>query len=175
MAIGSAGESLRRVAAQRFSGSDPSGTSVALAGGVPRHISLVSFALLALAACGFDPGDDSPMTPPAVYRQWWAKTEACSGLSGDFDRVQWSVIPGYGFKCSSGTCAGHWEPDHKIYLAQDWTTNEMVVRHEMLHDLVGHRGHPDPPFGSPCPLTWATWKGDPSPSLDTAAQDLAGF
>jgi len=44
-----------------------------------------TLALVLLAACGFDPGDDSPMTPPAVYREWWAKTEACSGLSGNFE------------------------------------------------------------------------------------------
>src|SRR4051812_27935612 len=77
------------------------GTSVALPGRVlPRFYPLV-LALVALTACGFDPGDDAPMTPPAVYRQWWAKTEACSGLQGDFDRIEWSVVPGYGFKCKS--------------------------------------------------------------------------
>jgi hypothetical protein len=35
--------------------------------------------------------------------------------------------------------------------------DEMVVRHEMLHDLIGMPGHPAPPFGKGCPLTWATW------------------
>jgi hypothetical protein len=35
----------------------------------------------------------------------------------------------------------------------------MVVRHEMLHDLIGRSGHPNPPFGEGCPLTWATWNG----------------
>jgi hypothetical protein len=143
---------------------------------VPRlSLLYASSALLVLAACGFDPGDDSPMSPPAVYREWWAKTEACSGLSGDFDRVKWSVVPGNGFECASGTCAGHWEPDHHVYLAEDWTTNEMVVRHEMLHDLLQRAGHPDPPFGDPCPLTWATWQGDRGPSLETIAQNLPAF
>ena len=117
-------------------------------------------ALVLLAACGFDPGDDSPMSPPAVYREWWAKTEACSGLRGNFDRVKWSVVPGHSFPCSSGRCAGHWEPDHEVFLAEEWVMNEMVVRHEMLHDLLERSGHPDPPFGDPCPLTWATWQGD---------------
>lgn len=154
----------------------PSGTTVAFASGVPRPALLwTTSALVMLAACGFDPGDNSPMSPPAVYRVWWARTEACSGLSGDFDRVQWSVVPGDGFKCSSGTCAGHWEPDHHIYLSQDWTTNEMVVRHEMLHDLLGRPGHPDPPFGEPCPLTWATWQGDRSPQLEPRSRDLPDF
>ncbi len=35
----------------------------------------------------------------------------------------------------------------------------MVVRHEMLHELLQRGGHPTPPFGSGCPLTWATWPG----------------
>jgi hypothetical protein len=35
--------------------------------------------------------------------------------------------------------------------------DEMVVRHEMLHDLIGRPGHPAPPFGQGCPLTWETW------------------
>jgi hypothetical protein len=134
-----------------------------------------TLALVLVAACGFDPGNDSPLTPPAVYREWWAKTEACSGLSGDFDRVRWSVVAGHSFACSSGKCAGHWEPGHDIYIAQDWTANEMVVRHEMLHDLLGRAGHPDPPFGSPCPLTWSTWQGDRAPLLEGLTHQIADF
>jgi hypothetical protein len=30
----------------------------------------------------------------------------------------------------------------------------------ILHDLLGHSGHPNPPFGEGCPLTWATWTRD---------------
>jgi hypothetical protein len=114
---------------------------------------------LALAGCGFDAVGDQPMAAPDVYRTWWAKTEACSGLTGDFDRVQWEVVPGASFHCSSGQCAGHWESDHRIWIADQYLTNEMVVRHEMLHELLGHSGHPSPPFGEGCPLTWATWTG----------------
>ncbi|HEY8256639.1 MAG TPA: hypothetical protein VIG08_03210 [Gemmatimonadales bacterium] len=97
------------------------------------------------------------MIAPDEYRAWWDKTQACSGLSADFDRIEWLVVPGHGFTCSSGLCAGHWESDHRIYIAADWLKNEMVVRHEMLHDLLGRPGHPNPPFGKGCPLTWETW------------------
>jgi hypothetical protein len=99
------------------------------------------------------------MTPPDFYRAWFAKTEACSGITGDFDRIKWFEVPGNEFDCPSGQCVGRWNTDHSIFISQAWTDNEMVVRHEMLHDLIGHPGHPDPPFGSPCPLTWATWRG----------------
>lgn len=115
------------------------------------------------------------MTPPDVYQEWWAKTEACSGLRGDFDRVRWSVVAGPSFPCASGKCAGHWEPGHLIYLADAWRTNEMVVRHEMLHDLLDRSGHPDPPFGNPCTLTWATWKGDRTPTLEPLTHGMADF
>ena len=115
--------------------------------------------LAIVSGCGFDPEGDVPMEPPPVYREWWAKTEACSGRTGNFDRLRWSVVEGHSFSCSSGECAGHWRSDHHIYLAGDWVMDEMVVRHEMLHDLLGRPGHPDPPFGVGCPLTWESWNG----------------
>ena len=43
--------------------------------------------LAILNGCGFDPEGDMPMEPPAVYREWWGKTEACSGRTGNFDRL----------------------------------------------------------------------------------------
>lgn len=46
-----------------------------------------------------------------------------------------------------------------IFLATDWKMYEMVVRHEMPPKLIGHRGHPNPPFGEGCRLTWETWGG----------------
>ncbi len=113
--------------------------------------------LLLLGSCGFDIAGSAPIEAPAVYREWWGKTESCSGLSGDFDRIEWLVVPGYSFECSSGQCAGHWRRGHQIYIAEEWVMNEMVVRHEMLHDLLNGGGHPDPPFGEGCPLTWETW------------------
>ncbi|MBA3658021.1 MAG: hypothetical protein H0W67_00300 [Gemmatimonadales bacterium] len=125
-----------------------------------------------LSACRYDPAGDEPMDPPSLYRTWWSRTESCSGLSGDFDRVRWQVVAGHSFQCPSGQCAGHWSSSHEIFLAQDWTMNEMVVRHEMLHELLQRGGHPTPPFGSGCPLTWATWPGDHNPP-ETQSQSIA--
>lgn len=115
--------------------------------------------LAGLTGCGFDPVGDVPLDPPPIYREWFAKTEACSGRTGNFDRLRWSVVEGRSFSCPSGECAGHWRTNHHIFLAGDWTMDEMVVRHEMLHDILDVTGHPDPPFGDGCPLTWATWNG----------------
>jgi hypothetical protein len=124
----------------------------------PRLFAAVGL-LVALTGCGFDPEGDVPLDPPPVYREWWAKTEACSGRKGNFERVRWSVIEGRSFPCSSGECAGHWRTDHHIFLAGDWAMDEMDGRHEMLHDLLDRTGHPDPPFGEGCPLTWESWRG----------------
>ena len=98
--------------------------------------------------------------PPAAYRQWFAATEACSELTGSFERLQFYRVPGSEFPCPSGMCVARWTDDHRIYVAAGFIDNEMVVRHEMLHDLIGHPGHPDPPFGaSACSLTWTSWSG----------------
>jgi hypothetical protein len=137
-------------------------------------ITRLSPLLLLLGACGFDVAGSTPIEAPAVYREWWGKTESCSGLSGDFDRIEWLVVPGYSFECGSGQCAGHWRQGHRIYIAEEWKLNEMVVRHEMLHDMMNRGGHPNPPFGEGCPLTWDTWArspdllvtGKPLPLLD---------
>lgn len=120
---------------------------------------LIGVPLLAAAACGFEPAGDAPIKPLSLYREWWARTEACSGRTGDFDRISWFVVEGPGFACPGGVCAGHWESTHRIFLAGDYRQNEMVVRHEMLHELLGRPGHPDPPFGAECPLTWSSWNG----------------
>ncbi len=133
--------------------------------------------LLCLPAAGcqrFAPEEATRFTPPAEYATWWAATEGCSGRHGSMARVNWFKVPGEGFACPTGTCVGRWEDNHTIYVAEAWLDHEMVVRHEMLHDLLGVDGHPDPPFGSPCPLTWATWTGPraglrgdaPMPGLD---------
>ncbi len=122
-----------------------------------RVLGLVACAALVGACHAFDPEGDEPFQPPAAFRVWWAKTEACSGRRADFDRIEWLVVEGPSFPCKSGQCVGHWESNHRIWIAREWIDDEMVVRHEMLHDLIDKPGHPAP-FGTDCPLTWETWK-----------------
>jgi hypothetical protein len=116
--------------------------------------------LPSLGGCSpYEPSDARPIDPPAGFVTWWQKTEDCSGRTGDFQRVRWFVVPGDMFECPGGECVGHWQDPHHIYISEAWIDNELVVRHEMLHDLLGRPGHPNPPFGQGCPLTWATWGG----------------
>jgi hypothetical protein len=120
---------------------------------------ILTAALTFTASCSFEPAGETSIQAPAFYREWWSRTEACSGLTGDFDTVRWFAVPGHGFECPSGTCAGRWERGHRIFISADFESNELVVRHEMLHELIGHGGHPNPPFGPECPLTWSSWQG----------------
>ncbi len=136
-----------------------------------RRVPLV-LGLVLLASCGgFAPTASAPLVPPSTYRQWWTATEACSGLSGDFARVRFEVVPGGDFECPSGRCVGRWEPPATVYLSERWVGNEMVVRHEMLHVLIGRSGHPDPPFQRGCGLTWDSWTA-PSTSQSAAAPHI---
>ncbi len=144
----------------------------------PRAVGRVSLrvvpAALVLVGCAFEPQGDRPIEPPAKFRTWFAKTEACSGLSGEFQRIRWFVVDGAGFDCPGGKCVGRWNDDHRIFIAGDYLDNELVVRHEMLHDLIDHPGHPDPPFGIGCPLTWATWRGSDTATTTAVATPFTG-
>jgi hypothetical protein len=139
-------------------------TSIVCRPARPHARRLATAAALLLAGCNFAPEGDQPMEAPPEYRAWFAQTEACSGRTGDFDRIVWHVVDGESFECPSGRCVGRWNNDHHIYIASAYLKHELVVRHEMLHDLLGRPGHPDPPFGNGCPLTWESWREQSSPN-----------
>ncbi|HEX2449739.1 MAG TPA: hypothetical protein VHJ69_01290 [Gemmatimonadales bacterium] len=117
-------------------------------------------AVLGCAADSAAPSSHERFDPPALYRAWFEQTESCSGIGGDFDRLRFYRVPGDEFSCPSGMCVGHWTDSHEIFVAEAFLEDELVLRHEMLHDLIGHPGHPDPPFGpAGCGLTWTSWSG----------------
>lgn len=113
---------------------------------------------LCLVACSAltDPGpeDDAVLEryPPfEVYTEWWDELQACAGEAGDLDRVRFHVVlaplgvSGRQFVCGPGTreCAGRWIPPHDILLGPGFLLSEVIVKHEMLHDLLQTTGHPD--------------------------------
>ncbi|HXO86575.1 MAG TPA: hypothetical protein VN803_13730 [Gemmatimonadales bacterium] len=89
-----------------------------------------------------------PFDPPATYSVLWTEVETCSQLTGSMSLVNWYIVPGTTtFKCEYGACRGLWVAPHSIYLsdvaAHDFFGDDFfTVRHEILHDLVGHPGHP---------------------------------
>jgi hypothetical protein len=120
-------------------------------------------------------------TPPAVYRQWWDLTEACSGLAGDFSRVAWyrvrdtSRIP-----FGDGTLVnGYWHPSgNRVVLADSAELDGDLVRHEMLHALLQDGRHPRDAFIGRCAGTVVCSgrcisEAGPAPAPDPTARPLA--
>ena len=107
---------------------------------------------------------------PQLYRQWFAQTESCSGLIGDFQLIDWYVVPeSKSFTFEGTERIGMWEKSggrSRIVIAGDFASHEMVVRHEILHHLIGRSGHPTELFESQCKLTWESWgSGEPAGSI----------
>ncbi len=106
--------------------------------------------------CGCDvtglPHGAQRFTPPAQYRAWWALTEACSGLHGDFNSVTWYTVPNTNTFTLEGTLVnGAWYGDpNRIVLGDSVKFAGSLVRHEMLHALLQVIGHPRQQFLGNC-------------------------
>lgn len=91
----------------------------------------------------------APFEPPTLYQTWWDELETCSRRSGDFQRVEWHLVeagPDRTFPCGPRECAGAWESPHAIYIAGGYMGAELLVKHEMIHDLVQSGSHLDRAF-----------------------------
>lgn len=91
--------------------------------------------------------------PPDVYHQWWALTEACSGIRGDLAMISWYEVPGAeSIPAPRGqTQQGEWESSgNRIVLAGKSRLEGDLVRHEMLHALLRRGAHPRQSFVGRC-------------------------
>lgn len=85
--------------------------------------------------------------PPPSYAADWQQMEACAGITADFDRVTWFRsdslldVPGLG---AFGISDWH---HHRIALDAQSVNDDVVVRHEILHELLQEDGHPVEYFG----------------------------
>jgi len=119
----------------------------------------VATVVVAAGAACLDPFAPPPGTshldPPPVYPVLWQGVELCSGLTGDFRRVHWFVVPQSPFPCGEIECVGLWKTPHDVYLGaavvNDSLNRYFTVRHEMLHDLL-HGGYDHPPVFEQCGL-----------------------
>jgi hypothetical protein len=116
-------------------------------------------ALAALSACdGPSPTEPPfplaavPMDMPPHYAIWWQLTEACSGLSADLSQIHWYEIPGVTtFTVRGEAYNGYWwREGNRIVIAGGSVDDGSLVRHEMLHDLIGRDGHPRSYFLDRC-------------------------
>ncbi len=94
------------------------------------------------------PRDAVEFDPPTRYRTLWRTVESCSGTTADFAAVRWYRTSGR--VGGDGDAIGAWWPDgNRIVLNEDYTNDESLVRHEMLHAIL-RRGRHDPVFSGSC-------------------------
>jgi len=124
-----------------------------------RH-ALPLCALALLAACDVAhlltprrPAGARRFTPPSIYAEWWALTEDCAARVAPFEEIAWYSVPG---AKSLGTrtgrpIAGYWNAkENEIVPAEAWRFTGEVVRHEMLHAMLGVNDHPRASFLERC-------------------------
>ena len=110
----------------------------------PVRTAVVTLTAALVASCG-----DSfvtevigrrPFDPPTVYAEWWSATEGCAGKEGRLERIAWYLAAS--LSGDGRSARGRWSPPHEIILVAGYEEDELVVRHEMLHDLLeGDRLH----------------------------------
>ncbi|HEX4933760.1 MAG TPA: hypothetical protein VFV33_11310 [Gemmatimonadaceae bacterium] len=122
-----------------------------------RQLAAVAGVVVGTAGCRYAPEGAVPLEIPAVYRQWWSQVEDCAGREAPIERVRFWVVQGDEFPCPNGPCVGRWNAPHDVYLAETWVYNASLVKHEMLHDLLGTGDHPPAKFGEQgCNVSWST-------------------
>jgi hypothetical protein len=120
-----------------------------------------------VGACALPRAAGAPLAPVErnwevptldLYRDWWAKTEACSGRHGDMSRVTFYAVdaPSGAISLGKEVAHGWWvRSGNRIYLPADALGEEWLVRHEMLHALMQTGSHPDEVFVKSCHLASA--------------------
>jgi hypothetical protein len=98
------------------------------------------------------PAGAVPWKAPARFALWWRMTESCSGRTGDFQHVQWYIVPDAdSIEVDGKSYHGYWYGAHdRIILADHKRLAGPLVRHEMLHALLGVLGHPRDPYLTSC-------------------------
>ena len=127
-----------------------------LVAGVPklsRH--LLSFrwrpalGCVLVSACVFGPASTDDLKferfePLPSYTVWWEEAKACTGRAeADIRRLRFFQVLAplntarTQFPCPGGEwCPAFWEQPHDIYLAPGVIDSKLIVKHEMLHDLM---------------------------------------
>ena len=91
------------------------------------------------------PASAIPLDPiPDRYPDLWSDTERCSGLHGTLASVHFYVVPHVtSWQVGNKSVLGVWEKHgNRIILAEFTVDFDIVVRHEMLHALLGRGDHP---------------------------------
>jgi hypothetical protein len=145
-----------------------------------QSAALGAAALCALSACAVTRPRPAPVplnhawsiATPALYANWWAETERCSGHSGSLEAVQFFAVAAWNGQIYLGSqrAEAWWvRRGNRIYLPDGELLREDLVRHEMLHALTRSADHPIELFEQRCHVTTAARDGG------SAGADQAGM
>ena len=96
------------------------------------------------------PRDAVPMATPPEYTLWWRLTERCAARVRDPGQISWYVMPGAEDLGQANIQGQYFPLSRRIVLAGHYVRNAPLVRHEMLHAIVGTTGHPAEDFQRRC-------------------------
>jgi len=122
------------------------------------RLAVWSMALAAVASCADNivdpklPQGAPPFTAPALYTTWWDMTKACSGRSGSLAAISWYKVPaGVPLELDGQSVSAYWSAgSNQIVVSAAVTEDGPIIRHEMLHALLGSKGHPRGEFLGSC-------------------------
>jgi hypothetical protein len=119
-------------------------------------VAVIILAAMITGCAAFMPEDATPFPPPESYRRVWIEAMACTGKIKPMDDITFYMVPGENFETPRIDKAAGMSEHSRIFIAEKYLGHPMVVKHEMIHALIGS-GHPDVPFKMPCRATWDTW------------------
>jgi hypothetical protein len=127
--------------------------------------------LLGSSACAAPRAAGAPLAPLGrswavptlgLYQEWWDKTVACSGQSGNMKDVSFYAVdaPSGAIELAGEMAHAWWVREgNRIYLPANALGHEWLVRHEMLHALLQKGSHPAEIFVDACHVaSAAVWR-----------------
>lgn len=125
-------------------------------GAAPTVLFLLPLAASIFIACNATteplPEGTRRVSAEAVYQVWWSMIESCSGRSGTLAAIDWYVVPGVTHFMHKGVpVSGYWSrAGNRIVVAERAIHDGGLIRHEMLHALLGQAGHSREAFLERC-------------------------
>lgn len=102
--------------------------------------------ILALTGCVQKPWMVRQFAPLPVYKQWYSEVETCLQRKGNYHQVRWWIMSDS--LAYSGHLLGYWVSPNDILLRISHVGNQVTVKHETIHQILGFGGHFAPyPFG----------------------------
>ena len=86
------------------------------------------------------------MVAPAIYRSWFLEVAECMAREDDATEQRYAMIEWYTadeiyHRERAAHAVGLWVEPHKVVIRSDRLDRAHVVKHELVHDLLGDGEH----------------------------------